>query len=75
MFFNKKVTSDEYDTLVKRIITLNHDMETLKALFKGLELENKDLRDKVLRKIQFKRAPEGEEVTQDLNSKPGFVLS
>jgi len=52
-------TNDNYDTLIERyqnvLITLSEiqqNFNLLKIRVDGLELENSDLRDKVLRKIQ-----------------------
>lgn len=45
------ITEEEYQTLLKRICNVETQI-------KSLSLENDDLRDKVLRKIQKKAEPE-----------------
>ena len=46
--------TNDYETISKRLTDVINEVETLKSKVKGLELENDDLRNKVLRKIQRK---------------------
>lgn len=56
-----KLTSKEYDEVIKRL-------STCEARLNSLELENETLRNKVLRKIQLKRDEITQEQPQNLNS-------
>lgn len=66
-FFSKKETpkqdmhSKEYEELIKRVINVEQRVN-------GLEIENETLRNKVLRKIQFKKEVEEEEEKHELVS-------
>lgn len=52
-------TNKELDkTLSQRITALEETVIVLKAQINGLELENDSLRNKVLRKIQYKQTDE-----------------
>jgi len=52
MFFNKKNIDKTY---IQRITDAECDIAVLKQKISSLELENEDLRNKVLRKMQQKR--------------------
>lgn len=52
MFGRKQLNSDEYEKLLKRFAELESRVNTFESLIKAQEVENKTLRDKVLRKIQ-----------------------
>lgn len=52
MFFNKRIESDEYHKLSLRISELESRLETYNARLKAQEMENTEMRNKVLRKIQ-----------------------
>jgi len=58
--FNKKTTieSDEYKKLSIRCLEVEQEIEKIKQKFSSLELENADLRNKVLRKIQYRQEVE-----------------
>jgi hypothetical protein len=60
----EELHTKEYEEIIKRVYTLE-------ARLNNLELENTTLRDKVLRKIQFKKEVEEQESTfpkaQNLN--------
>jgi hypothetical protein len=68
MFFNKEVSSKEYDTLCKRLSELDSRLVMLETHIKSQELENKLLRDKVLRKIQDGKDNPYSNQSQSLNS-------
>jgi len=51
----KRLNSEEYDTLTKRITDVSNSITVLATTVKSLQLENDDLRNKVLRKIQKPR--------------------
>lgn len=59
MFWNKPQNVDK--TLQKRIEELENRTTKLESDFLAVLLDQKVLRDKVLRKIQFKREPETEQ--------------
>jgi hypothetical protein len=64
--FNKTIQYDD-TTLQKRIFSLENELILLKTHLNALEITNKDLLDKVLRKIQKKHSNEVEE-TQNINT-------
>lgn len=63
MFFDKKpekpLKSEEFETILKRVIDLEQRI-------RRLELNEIDLRDKVLRKIQLKSAMTEQEATPQI---------
>ena len=48
---NKRLTSDEYETIIKRVITLEADMDRIKALFDNIRTSVSSLRGIINRKI------------------------
>ena len=55
-------------TYFERLAKVESEVTLLKAKINGLELENDNLRDKVLRKIQKKKEQESDEVTPEKKS-------
>ena len=69
MWLFKALNSKEYDTLFKRITELHSTVEQLSTVIKAVQLENDDLRNKVLRKIQKPRE-QGSTISQEQPTQP-----
>ena len=65
----KLLQSQEYDTLIQRIRTLQEALYDNESRIRRMELESDDFRDKVLRKIQTRKTLQEEERIQDTPTK------
>lgn len=61
-----KGNESDVTTLRKRILDLEDMLTSIQNKVKSLELDQDDLRNKVLRKIQFKKEKEEEEKPKDI---------
>lgn len=76
MFFTPKpMRSEEYETLLKKLSELRHDVEQVKSELKALVTNYDNLRGQFNRKLSYiKNQEQGEEQTKDLNSLNPFVM-
>lgn len=66
--FSKKESPNE--TLTKRVSEITIELNEIKAKLRSLDLENEDLRNKVLRKLQEKRKKIEEEQQTEIKQEP-----
>jgi len=80
MFFKLKapqppLNSSEYESLLKRLLEVKHDISSLRAEFEALNTNYNDLRGKFNRKLNYIKEQEEEDSKQQvLNSFNPFKL-
>lgn len=67
MWGKKHINSDEYERLTKHLAECESSISTLRVRLDNQEIDNKMLRDKVLRKIQDGKSNPFNLESQDLN--------
>jgi len=66
-FFNKKLNSEEYEKLSKKITELSADLNELSSKVRIIQSDNANLRGQFNRKLSGIKKDEDVEETQDIN--------